>query len=132
MNYDDPARLGRNWNNQMPECMKGANMMEVDPNKAIEYIVLNAPLYAQAKANRVFIENNLRVVKARLMNQEDGTLGAKEAYAYSNPDYEMQLLALREAVEEEEKLRYMLEAAKLRVEIWKTNEFTKRTEMKNL
>jgi len=27
MNYD-PARLGRNWNNQMPECMKGANMME--------------------------------------------------------------------------------------------------------
>ena len=28
MNYDDPARLGRNWNNQMPECMKGANMLE--------------------------------------------------------------------------------------------------------
>jgi len=27
MDYD-PARFGRNWNNQMPECMKGANMME--------------------------------------------------------------------------------------------------------
>ena len=27
MDYD-PARYGRNWNNQMPECMKGANMME--------------------------------------------------------------------------------------------------------
>lgn len=106
--------------------------MEIDPNKAVEYIVLNAPAYAQAKANRVYIENNLRVVKARLMNQEDGTLGAKEAFAYSSVDYEMQLVALREAVEEEEKLRYMLEAAKLRVEIWKTNEFTKRTEMKNL
>jgi hypothetical protein len=107
-------------------------MMEIDPNKAIEYIVLNAPLYAQAKANRVFIENNLRVVKARLMNQEDGTLGAKEAFAYAHPEYEMQVIGLKQAVEEEEKLRYMLEAAKLRVEIWKTNEFTKRTEMKNL
>jgi len=28
MNYDDPARLGRNWNNQMPECMKEEKMME--------------------------------------------------------------------------------------------------------
>lgn len=34
MNYD-PARLGRNWNNQMPECMKGANMME-QKRRAIE------------------------------------------------------------------------------------------------
>jgi hypothetical protein len=33
--YDDPARLGRNWNNQMPECMKGANMME-QKRRAIE------------------------------------------------------------------------------------------------
>jgi len=106
--------------------------MDIDPNKAIEYIQLNSIEYAKAKATRVFIENNLRVVKARLMNQEDGTLGAKEAFAYAHPEYEMQLIALREAVEEEEKLRYMLEAAKLRVEIWKTNEFTKRTEMKNL
>lgn len=31
----DPARLGRNWNNQMPECMKGANMME-QKRRAIE------------------------------------------------------------------------------------------------
>lgn len=34
MDYD-PARLGRNWNNQMPECMKGANMME-EKRRAIE------------------------------------------------------------------------------------------------
>jgi hypothetical protein len=106
--------------------------MDIDPNKAVEYIQVNSREYAQAKAQRVFIENNLRVVKARLMNKEDGTLGAKEAYAYSHIDYETQLLGLREAVEKEEHLRYMLEAAKLRVEIWKTNEFTKRTEMKNL
>lgn len=27
MDYD-PARIGRNWNNQMPECMKGEKMMQ--------------------------------------------------------------------------------------------------------
>lgn len=106
--------------------------MDIDPQKAVEYIILNSAKYAASKADRVFIENNLRVVKARLMNQEEGTLGAKEAYAYSSPEYEAQVLGLRQAVEAEEHMRYMLEAAKLRVEIWKTNEFTKRTEMKNL
>lgn len=106
--------------------------MEIDPQKAVEYIILNSAKYASSKADRVFIENNLRVVKARLMNAEEGTLGAKEAFAYSSPEYEAQLMGLREAVEAEEHMRYMLEAAKLRVEIWKTNEFTKRTEMKNL
>ncbi len=35
MNYDDPARLGRNWNNQMPECMKEEKMME-QKRRAIE------------------------------------------------------------------------------------------------
>lgn len=34
MNYD-PARLGRNWNNQMPECMKEEKMME-QKRRAIE------------------------------------------------------------------------------------------------
>lgn len=106
--------------------------MEIDPQKAIEYIIVNSPKYAQAKADRVFIENNLRVVKARLMNQEEGTLGAKEAFAYAHMDYEVQLKGLKDAVEKEEHLKYMLEAAKLRVEIWKVNEYTKRTEMKNL
>ena len=34
MDYD-PARLGRNWNNQMPECMKEEKMME-QKRRAIE------------------------------------------------------------------------------------------------
>lgn len=34
MDYD-PARYGRNWNNQMPECMKGANMIGEQKRGAI-------------------------------------------------------------------------------------------------
>ncbi|NDH05261.1 hypothetical protein EBX93_04955 [bacterium] len=106
--------------------------MEINPEKAIRYIVENAPLFAQAKANRVFVENYLRTVKSRLMNEETGTLGNKEAYAYAHPDYVAQLEALKIATEEEERLKYMLSAAQARIEVWKTTEYTKRQELKQL
>lgn len=106
--------------------------MEINPEKAIRYIAENAPMYAQAKANRVFIENYLRTVKARLMNEETGTLGNKEAYAYAHPDYVAQLEGLKLATEEEERLKYMIAAAQARIDVWKTYEYTKRQELKNL
>ena len=106
--------------------------MEINPDRAIEYIRDNAPKYAEAKATRVFIENYLRSVKSKLMGNEEGTLGAKEAYAYAHEDYVEQLKALRIATEEEERLKFMLSAAQLRLEVWKTNEYTKRQELRNL
>lgn len=66
------------------------------------------------------------------MNEETGTLGAKEQYAYSHPDYVLQLEALKVATFEEEKLKYMLSAAQARIEVWKTQEYSKRQELKNL
>jgi hypothetical protein len=107
-------------------------MLEIDPNKCVAYIMENAPKFAQAKAERVFIENYLRTVKSRLMNKEDGTLGNKEAYAYAHADYEEQLKGLRAATEKEESLKFMLVAAQMRFDTWKTNQFTARQEMKNL
>lgn len=107
-------------------------MNEINPQRAINYIMENAPKFAQAKANRVFIENFLRTVKSRLMNEEAGTLGNKEAYAYAHSDYVAQLEALKIATEEEERLKYMLLAAQARIEVWKTQEYSKRQELKNL
>ncbi len=107
-------------------------MNEINPDKAIRYIVDNAPAYAQAKANRVFIENYLSTVKSRLMLEEDGTLGHKDAYAKAHPDYVAQLEGLKAATEAEERLKYMLLAAQARIEVWKTQEYTKRQELKNL
>ncbi len=105
-------------------------MDEIDPSKALAYIQSNAGKYAEAKATRIFIENYLKTIKANLMAEETGTLGAKEIYAYSHPDYKTQLDALRAAIEQEESLKYMLEAAKLKVEVWKTQQFNNRAEMR--
>ena len=106
--------------------------MEIDPNKAINYITQNAGVFAKAKADRTFVENNLRVVKSELLNAEAGTLGNKEAYSYAHPRYKQQLEALREATQLEEEMLWMMKAAMARVEVWKCQQFTARAEMKNL
>lgn len=107
-------------------------MDQIDPNKAIAYIQSKAQEFADAKANRIYIENYLKTIKAKLMSQEDGTLGAKEIFAYSHPDYKLQLDGLKAAVEIEENLKWMLEAARLRVDVWKTMQHNARAEMRNL
>jgi len=106
--------------------------MEIDPNKAINYITQNAGVFAKAKADRTFVENNLRVVKSELMNEEAGTLGNKEAYSYAHPRYKAQLEALREATQVEEEMLWMMKAAMARIDVWKTMEYSKRQELKNL
>ena len=106
--------------------------MEIDPNKAINYITSKADDFAKAKATRTFIENNLRVIKSELMNEESGTLGNKEQYAYSHAMYKAQIEALRGAVHDEEYLLWMMKAAVARIDVWKTSEFSKRQELKSL
>jgi len=107
--------------------------MEIDPNRAIEYIQQNANKFAQAKADRIFIENYLKTVKSRVMNESDSSsLGAKEAEAYASANYVEQLDALKVAVEQEETLKFMLIAAQARIDVWKTTEYSKRAELRNL
>ena len=104
--------------------------MENHANKAVTFILENAAKYAQAKATRVQLEEYRKSKKAILMSNEEGTLGAKEMYAYAHPEYVDLLFQIKEAIAQEEELRWLLEAAKLRVEVWKTEEYTKRVEMK--
>ena len=104
--------------------------MENHANKAVTFILENAARYAQAKATRVQLEEYRKSKKAILMSNEEGTLGAKEMYAYAHADYVDLLFQIKEAIAQEEELRWKLEAAKLRVEVWKTEEYTKRVEMK--
>ena len=104
--------------------------MDNPANKAIDFILTNASQFAQAKATRVQLEEFRKSKKAMLMADEEGSLGAKEIHAYAHPDYVLLLMQIKDAVAQEEELRWKLEAAKLRVEVWKTEEYTKRVEMK--
>ena len=104
---------------------------EINIFKVLDFIRDNAKKYAKAKADRVYIEE-FRKSKKALLYQESpaGTIAEKEAYAYAHKDYQELLDGLRVAVEQEEGLRWQIEAAKLKAEVWRSLEANKRVEAK--
>jgi hypothetical protein len=108
-------------------------MIEINPEKAIRYIQEHAEKYAKAKGDVAYTENYLKVVKSQQMNKsESSSLGQREADAYASAEYKESILAHKQAIEEEAHLKWMLTAAQARIEVWKTQEYSKRSEMRNL
>lgn len=100
-----------------------------DPNKAVDYIIQNAPRFAEARASRVYLEEFRKSKKALLMKESaESSAAAQERDAYAHPDYIALLDGLRAAVVEEETLRWHLVAAQARVEIWRTQEASNRNQ----
>jgi len=102
-----------------------------EPTKAIQYLIDTAPLYARAKADRIYLDEYRKSKRAQLMAQA-GTevLGKQETYAYAHADYVGILEGIREAVEIEERYRWLMTAAQARIEVWRTEMFSARMEMK--
>jgi hypothetical protein len=57
-------------------------------------------------------------------------LGKQEVYAYAHEDYVVLLRGIREAVEAEEKYRWLMTAAQARIEVWRTEQYSARMEIK--
>jgi len=102
-----------------------------DPQLAIDYIFKNGKRYAQAKAERIYMEGYLKSLKAILMKRSmEQAVNAQEREAYSDPEYVQLLKGLKEAVESEEEIRWGLVAAQARIEVWRSMEATNRAEGK--
>jgi hypothetical protein len=102
-----------------------------DPHKAVDYIIVNAKRFAEAKARRVYLEEFRKSKKAILMKQSmEAAIGAQEREAYAHEEYVELLHGLQEAIEIEEKLRWDLIGAQARVEIWRTEQANNRAEGK--
>jgi hypothetical protein len=79
---------------------------ESDIEKALDYMRDNATKAAKARAERAYMEEYRKVVKAQIMREnDDKALGAQEAIAY---------------VEADEYNRWMLTAAEAKIEAWRT------------
>ena len=102
-----------------------------EPTLAIEFIIKTAPLYAKAKSDRMFLEEYRRSKHAQLKSLA-GTevLGKQETYAYAHPDYIQILEGIREAVELEERYRWLMTAAQTRIEVYRTEQYSARMEIK--
>lgn len=104
---------------------------EIDPHKAVDFIRDNGKHYAKAKADRIYMEEYRKSLKAILMKKSmENAVNAQEREAYSHPEYVQLLEGLRQAVEVEETLRWEMVAAQARVEVWRSQEASNRVEGK--
>ena len=104
-----------------------------NPMLAVNWIRDNALPLAKAKANRVYIEEFRKTKKALLMQeaaQKFPAFAAQEREAYAHKEYQELILGLKEAVQEEEMLKWQMTAAQNKIEIWRTAESTKRAELR--
>lgn len=92
---------------------------EID--KALDYLRDNARDAAQARADRIYVEEYRKVIKAQLM-KEHGSMSAvlQEREAYSDPRYIEHLEAIRQAVATDEGHRFLRGAADAKIEAWRT------------
>lgn len=98
---------------------------EVD--RALDYLRDNADAAAKARAERIYVEEYRKTVKAQIMKEHDGKSAViQEREAYADPRYVEHLEAIREAVANDEKHRFLLEAARAKCDAWRTQCATER------
>jgi hypothetical protein len=104
------------------------------PYKAIEFILEQAPKYAEAKAQRIYLEEFRKTKKALLMKEamakgiDSGVAQEREAYAHY--EYQELLLGLQAAIEKEETLKWKLTAAQMKSDIWRSEQASERLGVK--
>jgi hypothetical protein len=104
------------------------------PYKAIEFILEQAPKFAEAKAQRIYLEEFRKTKKALLMKDalargiDSGIAQEREAYAHY--EYQELLLGLQAAIEKEETLKWKLTAAQMKSDIWRSEQASERLGIK--
>jgi len=102
-----------------------------DAERAIDFFRTKAPKLAQARADRVYMTEWVKVVKAKQMQQHPSfSAAAQEREALASPEYEAALLALKMAVLEDEKMRWQATGAEAQIEAWRSQEASRRAEGK--
>jgi hypothetical protein len=103
---------------------------------AVDYLITHSKIYAQAKADLVYMEEMRKTVKAELMQEADhnGVTSAvsQEREAYAHPRDTTHLEHLQEATRACEQERWMLIAAQARLEVWRSLEASNRAQDRSL
>ena len=89
--------------------------------KAIDYLRDNASKAGRARAERMYLEDYAKVVKASIMRENaDKPIGAQEAIAYADPRYSTHLDVMKDAIERDEYHRWGRTAAEAKLAAWQT------------
>lgn len=105
------------------------------PYKAVQFIFDEAPNFAKAKSERIYLEEFRKTKKALLMKDamqagfDSGVSQEREAYAH--PEYQALLKGLAVAIEIEETLKWRMTAAEMKTEVWRTESANARMQIKS-
>ena len=95
---------------------------------ALHWLNNNAAVAAKARAERQYVEDYAKVLKARIMREHPGKSGiAQETEAYVDPRYLQHLEAIRQAVVADETQRFLRDAKLALIESWRTQSSNERT-----
>ena len=104
-------------------------MREIDPNKCIDFIFENASKFADAQKVADQLELFRPSLNAILMKKSgEQTIGAQEREAAASEEYINNGIAIAQATADALKLKWELEAAKLRHATWQTLEVSARNQ----
>ncbi len=104
---------------------------ESEIDKALAYLRDNAERDAQARANRFYMEEWLKTVRAQEQAKCAGmSVAAAEVQARVSDAYLTALEAYREAIYEDERRRFLRGAAEAKIEAWRTQSSNLRAEGK--
>lgn len=102
-------------------------MKQIDPQTALESMWKTAPLLAKAKAERVYMEEYRKSLKAILMKaSKENSAASQEREAYAHADYIKHLSGLQSAVETEEFLRWKMVTSQAAVDVWRSQNASNR------
>mgnify|MGYP003114950986 CR=1 FL=1 len=92
-----------------------------DVQRAVDFLIGTAEKAAKFKAERVYLTEYRKSLKALLMkNNLDLPVSAQEREAYASPVYISHLEALKTAIERDEKQRFLRIAAEAKIEAWRS------------
>ena len=96
---------------------------EEDVQKAVDWLRDNAQACAKARATRIYLEEYRKSIKALLMSKyPDLSVSAQEREAYAHDDYIQHLKNLKQAIFEDERLRFFRASAEVKIEAWRTQQ----------
>ena len=96
--------------------------------KALDYLRDTAEEAAKQRAERLYLEDYSRVLRATIMAEHLAEpVNAQERHAYSDVRFKNHLEGLKVAIFQDEKSRFLREAAAVKIEVYRTEQATLRS-----
>ena len=94
---------------------------EQEVEAAVDWLRDTANEAAQKRAERLYLDEYRKVLRAKLMKQHmDLPVSAQEREALADPKYSEHLKALKIAIDEDERMRFLRVAAEAKIEAWRS------------